>query len=147
MSEHDLLMIKAKQVKARITINEPAKLKTKDVKLALRFEYPGEGEREYRFVLSLLNYSQYDDIGGWFSKSVKRHQYEFKVADESVDEFNKYKREFAKFGKPKKYYWTVYYYLEKRPEKGHPINLDLELKLSQSEAYIYLLKGAELDIH
>ena len=57
-----------------------------------------------------------------------------------------HQREFVKFGKPKKYYWTVYYYLAKRPEKGEPINLDLELKFAENEEYFYLLKGAELDI-
>ena len=147
MKNSDLLMIKAAQVKARITVDEPAKLSTKNVKLALRFEYSGEGEREYQFVLQLLNMSEKIESGFWLSNPITRHEYDFKVADNSLGEFRKYQREFVKYGKPKKYYWTVYYYLEKRPVKGEPVNLDLELKLSKADDYFYLLKGVELGVN
>ena len=146
MDEQDLLSIKPKKVKARITINEPAKLQTKNVKLVLRFEFSGEGEREYRFELDLIKYREIIDSSAWFSNALKRHQYDFKINQESIEEFKKYQREFVKFGKPSKYYWTVYYFLEQRPEKGQGINLDLELKFSDLEDYFYLLKGAELDV-
>ena len=146
MDDKDLLSIKPQKIRARITINEPAKLKTKNVNLVLRFEFSGEGEREYGFELDLLDYREINDSGSWFSDPVKRHRYDFKVEEKSIDEFKKYQREFVKFGKPKKYYWTVYYFLENRPEKGAAISLDLELKLADNEDYFYLLKGAELDV-
>ncbi len=146
MDDKDLLSIKPSKIKARITINEPAKLSTKNVNLVLRFEFSGEGEREYRLELDLLDYKEIKDTSSWFSEPVKRHQYDFKVAEKSIAEFKKYQREFVKFGKPNKYYWTVYYFLEKRPNEGQPINLDLELKIDDKEEYFYLLKGAELDV-
>jgi hypothetical protein len=146
MNDKDLLSIKADKIRARITINQPAKLRTKNVNLVLRFEFSGEGEREYALVLDLLDYREISNSDSWFSASTKRHQYDFKVKQESISEFKKYQREFVKFGKPSKYYWTVYYYLENRPDKGQPINLDLELKFDIKEDYFYLLKGAELDV-
>ncbi|TQV86378.1 hypothetical protein [Aliikangiella coralliicola] len=144
--EKDLVNINPNQVRTRITINEPAELQTRDVKLALRFGYDGEEETEYQFILDLLNNKTLKESKGFFSNSPKRHQYEFKIAVASIAEFKKYQREFLKYGKPEKYHWTVYYYLKKRPEEGEPINLDLELKLAEADDYFYLLKSAEMDV-
>ncbi len=147
MDDSDLLKIKAQQVRTKITVNEPATLQTKNVSLVLKFEYSAQKRSEYQFVLNLIDQQKAIQSTDWFSSSKKRNIYEFKIADESFVEFKQYQNELVEFGKPQKYYWTVYYYLKTRPQKGEALNLDLELKLAEQEEYFYLLKSAELDIN
>lgn len=147
MDDNDITRINPSQVRVRITVNDPAKLHTKDVRLALKFEYAGEGNSEYQFVLRIIDSRQIDATSGWFSSEPNKHQYEFVIADHSVDVFKKYQREFIKYGKPKKYHWTVYYYLKNIPAKDQPIDLDLELKFADNSDYFYLLKGAEIEVN
>jgi len=143
--QNDLLAIKPEQVRTRITISEPARLSTREVKLALKFEYKGDSEQEYLFFLEPILQKQFVEKR-WLKDDLIRHQYEFRIADNSIKEFRSYQREFLKYGKPNKYHWTVYYFLEKRPEKGEALDLDLELKLADKEDYFYLLVGAEVDV-
>lgn len=147
IDDNELLKIQAEQVRTKITINDPATLQTKNVKLVLKFEYSGGKAKEYQFTLNLLAQQKVSDSGGWFAGAMLRHIYEFKIADESFEEFTRYQSEFVEHGKPQRYYWTVYYYLKNRPQKGEALNLDLELKISDIDEYFYLLKGAELDIN
>ena len=144
LDEKDLIAIDARQVRARITLNDPAELKIRDVKLVLRFEYRGESQSEHRFLLNLIDNRTLESSKGFFTDTPKRHQYDFDIADSSISQFKKYQREFTKYGRPEKYYWTVYYYLKQQPKKDQPIDLDLELKLADNESYFYLLKGASL---
>lgn len=159
--QNDLSKIKPQQVKVRITINQPAQLKTKNVSLVLVFNYNAKSQHsgklplaglvnsatEYQFELQLVNHKQLKAQSGWLFNQLARFQYEFVIAANSIPEFKKYQREFLKYGKPSQYHWTVYYYLKKRPPMGEKIGLDLELKFSDIEEYFYLLKGAELDIN
>lgn len=143
----DLLSINPSEVRTRITLNEPAELDTREVNLVLKFNYKNEKKSQYQFALNLLDSRVLKDSSDWFSRSVKKYQYDFAIAPTSVEEFKKYQREFYKYGKPNQYYWTVYYYLKKQPEKGTPIDLSLELKLSQNDDYFYLFKSAELEVN
>ncbi len=147
INETGLTHIKASEVRARITLNSPAELQTRNVKLVLKFRFNGEGEQAYYFELILLSKKSFKEKTNWFSKSIIRNQFEFKLSDASISEFKKYQREFLKYGKPKKYHWTVYYYLKKQPPTDEKINLDLELKLSQLEDFFYLLKNASVDVN
>lgn len=145
LDKNELTNIPPHEVRARITLNEPAELSAKNLRLVLKFEYLGHKEKEYQFILDLMNARTLTE-SNWFSGSVKRHQYEFKISENSVDDFRDYQKEFARYGKPEKYFWTVYYYLKKQPMAGENLNLDLELKFAADEAYIYLLKSAEVDV-
>lgn len=144
--ETDLVAIDAKQVRARITLDEPAKLKLKNVRLALNFEYEGEQETAHSFILDLLTAGAVTEKAGWFSDEIRRHQYLFKISEESIPAFKKYQREFLKYGRPKKYHWTIYYHLLSSPHSGQPLFLDLELKLAQREEFFYLLKQAAVEV-
>ena len=144
--ETDLIAIDPRQVRARITLDEPAKLKQKNVRLALQFEYEGDQESEHTFRLSLLETKPITEKTSWFGDELNRHKYLYKISDDSLPAFRKYQREFLKYGRPQKYHWTVYYHLESIPKQGDPLFLDLELKLSQQEEFFYLLKGAAIEI-
>jgi len=146
MNKDDITQIDPQQVRARITIDPPAELQTKEVKLALQFAFGGQTESEYLFSLDLVANEVVKDKPHWFSDEISRNRYEFIIHKDSLNDFKRYQREFRKYGKPEKYHWTVYYYLESMPAKGQPIELDLELKFSREEAYFYLLKGASVEV-
>lgn len=147
MDKDDIRIIDPRQVRTRITVDAPTTLQTRNVKLVLRFEFADDDESEYQFLLEFLSEQTFDEKEGWFGAPIKKSQYEFKLADESVAMFKRYQREFIKYGKPNKYYWTVYYYLKQRPAKNQNAQLDLELKMSSKEDYFFLLKDAELAVN
>ncbi|MCW8878158.1 MAG: hypothetical protein OQK51_14010 [Kangiellaceae bacterium] len=143
--QDDLIRIDPSQVRSKITLTAPAELETKTVKLVLKFEYSASNPQEYLFSLEPL-WSKKISRDKWFEADELLHQYEFKIEQQSIKAFKKYQREFLKYGKPKKYHWTVYYYLKNRPIESNDIKLDLELKFSEKDEYFYLLKGAVVDI-
>ena len=146
LNENDLLNIRPEQVRTRITLSEPAQLKTRDVRLVLQFEFKGETKREYQFLLNLLNERRVEE-NCLFCSVESRNLYEFKLSDESISEFKKYQREFLKYGRPEQYQWTVYYYLKHKPKANEEIDLDLELKFADTQDYFYLLKGASVEVN
>ena len=150
MDQTDFSLIDPRAIRVRISLNEPAELEAKDVKLVLQFNYSGDAEKshlEYLFLLKPFATRKIAAKKSWFSNAPEKSQYEFLIAETSVREFRKYQREFFKYGRPDKYKWTVFYYLKTRPEEDKGLDLDLELKLSLEEDYFYLLQGAELDIN
>jgi len=146
MDKDDIRLIDPRQIRTRITVDSPTQLQTRDVKLALRFEFAGDDESEYKFLLEFLEDKTLQEKSGWFSEPTLKSQYEFKLAESSIGMFKRYQREFIKYGKPNKYYWTVYYYFKKRPPENQNAKLDLELKMAVNEDYFYLLKDAELAV-
>ncbi|TQV76953.1 hypothetical protein FLL45_03100 [Aliikangiella marina] len=146
MDKDDIRTINPREILTRITVDEPTELQTRNVKLVLKFEYTGSEASEYQFLLEFLSNNTFQERQGWFGPLINKSQYEFKLAERSVSVFKKYQREFIKYGKPNKYYWTVYYYLEKRPPKTQKAHLDLELKMASEDDYFYLLKDAELTV-
>lgn len=143
--QDDLIRIDPAQVRSKITLTAPAELETKTVKLVLKFEYSASNPQEYQFSLEPL-WNKKLTRSHWFEDDELLHQYEFRIEQQSIKAFKKYQREFLKYGKPKKYHWTVYYYLKSRPQNSDDIKLDLELKFSEKDEYFYLLKDAVIDI-
>ena len=143
--ESDLLNIDPNAVRARLTLTEPAELETRNVQLALRFEYAGDKEQEYAFILKPVSVSKAVKES-WFSKDVLQHRYVFEIDEQSIQPFKSYQREFLKYGKPSKYYWTVYYHIKKNLPQDKISHLDLELKLAKKEDYFFLLKDAEIKV-
>ena len=115
--------------------------------MALKFQNQDGSQTEYKYLLEIINERTIKPVSSWFSDTPLKHAYEFKLSRLSQLEFNKYQKDYARLGKPKRYYWTVYYFLKNIPEKGNTINLDMELKFSDSEDYFYLLKNAPVEIN
>lgn len=145
LDSDDISAIDPKQVRVRLSITEPVELQTKNVKLALQLEHKEKGQSEFQYLLEITDDSVIEPISSWFSKEPSKHAYEFKLAKLSQLEFNKYQKNFARYGKPERYHWRVYYYLKKRPQQGEGITIDMELKFSQDQDYFYLLKNAKVD--
>jgi hypothetical protein len=133
-----------RQVRTRITITEPASLQHKDVKLVLKFEFAGDKPTQYQFDLNLLRSTKLAEKTGFFSSEPAKNQYIFQLSEPSRKAFRRMQNEFYQYGKPDKYFWTVYYYLAERPKASGDIEIDLELKLSMESDYFYLLKQAAI---
>ena len=146
MDDSDITALEPAQIRTRITVDAPTELQTKNVRLVLRFEFYQQTESEYEFLLKMVDNQSVTQEKGWFSGATMRNEYTFELLEESIAEFKKYQRDFFKYGKPRKYYWTVYYYLGKRPPPDQSVELDLELKLADHEPYFYLLQGAALGV-
>ncbi len=145
LDSDDISAIKPEEVRVRLSVIDPVELQTKDVKLALQFDHYNGEHSEFQYLLEVVDVSVIDPISRWFSSEPLKHAYEFKLAVLSQLEFNKYQKSFARNGKPRRYQWTVYYYLKNRPKEGQGITIDMELKLSDKEDYFYLLKNATID--
>lgn len=143
----DISAIDPKQVRVRLSITEPVELQTKNVKLALQLDHHEGEQSEFQYLLEIIDDSVIDPVSSWFSQEPLKHAYQFKLAALSQLEFNKYQKNFAKYGKPKRYQWTVYYYLKNRPQQGEGVTIDMELKFSHDQDYFYLLKNAEVDLN
>lgn len=147
MDNDDISAIDPKQVRVKLSVTDPVELQTKDVKLALQFDHHDGEKSEFQYLLEIIDVSVKDPVSSWFSESPLKHAYEFKLATLSQLEFNKYQKNFARHGKPKRYQWTVYYYLKNSPQKGDGITIDMELKLSDNDDYFYLLKNTNIDVN
>ena len=135
MDENDIRVIDPKVIRTRLTLDSPAQLQTRNVRLVLRFEFHDDEESEYQFLLEPIGTKLIQEKAGWFANPTPRHQYEFQLAEKSVPIFRKYQREFVKYGKPRKYYWTVYYHPVNGTVTNNEIKLDLEIKFAQNEAF------------
>ena len=144
--ESDLVNIDPYVVRARLTLTEPAELETKNVKLALRFEYAGDNEQEYIFILKPVSVTEVTKKN-WFSSDTLQNQYIFEIDEQSIQAFKSYQKEFLKYGKPSKYYWTVYYHIKNKIPKNKISHLDLELKLAKDDDYFFLLKDADITVN
>lgn len=141
LNRDDISTIKPNDIRIRLSVTEPATLQIKDVNLALKFEHYDGSQSEFKYLLEIID----DEIkkpNSWFFATETKHSYQFKLSKLSQLEFNKYQKEYLLQGKPKRYYWTVYYYLKNRPESGKKLSIDLELKLSRADDYFFLLKDA-----
>lgn len=134
------------QLRARITINEPAKLVLRDVRLVFQFEYLAGQEQEFQFLLTPIGQNILMPKSGWFASQLKRYQYEFKITPGSVQAFKQLQEQLLNQGKPRNFRWTVYYYLEQALPQGSAIDLDLAIKFSQQQDFLMILKGASIDI-
>ena len=140
----DISAIPPKEVRVRLSVTEPVTLQTKNVKLALKFDHYDGSHSEYKFLLEIIDTKRIQPALNWFSSKETKNSYQFKFSKLSQLEFNKYQKEHYRQGKPKRYYWTVYYYLKNRPEDGDDLKIDMELKLSDADDYFYLLKDAPI---
>ena len=146
LDSDDISAIDPSEIRVRLSITEPVELQTKHVRLALQFDHQDGSHSEYQYLLEIVDVSVVQPISSWFSSEPLKHAYQFKLATLSQLEFNKYQKSYAKQGKPKKYQWTVYYYLKNNPEDGKGITIDMELKFSRTDEYFYLLKNAPITI-
>jgi len=160
LDKEDILAIDPKEVRVRLSISDPAELQTRNVRLALKFDHYDGSQSEYQYLLEIIDVKVKDAISSWFSSAPLKHVYQFKLAALSQLEFNKYQLNYTKHGKPKRYHWSVYYYLKpmrkkiKAPihknngqKKISELNIDMELKISKSDDYFYLLKNAPIEIN
>ena len=138
--------IDPKQIRARLTINDPAKLQLHDVRLVFKFEYQFDEKQAYQFILIPISQRDIPAQSHWYGGSPIRHQYDFKIAEKSIAEFNAYQQQLLQRGKPKNFHWTVHYYLDKDLPSGYAIDLDLAIKFSNESDYLMILKGASVDI-
>ncbi len=146
MDEQDIIEINAREVRVRITLDEPAKIDARNVRLVFQFEHQNNTKSEYQYFLKLLNSSSLPAEPGLFSSKPAANQYEFRISNKSIKEFQKYQQDFIKNGKPKKYKWRVYYVLNQRITQDMKLTLDVELKFANNEAYFYLLEDAKLAV-
>jgi hypothetical protein len=146
MDENEFSEINPSHVRALITINEPAKLLTDNIELVLKYEYISNSPETFEFTLKLNEQTTIAAKSNWLTSTPVRHQYELELSPKSINEFRHYQRQFLLSGKPKKFRWDVYYYLEKDLPKGFSIDLDLALKFSKSGKYITIFEGASIDI-
>jgi len=144
MDGDDIAAINASEVRVRLSLTKPAELETKDVKLVLKFEHDDDSKTEYQYLLEVIDVNKIDSVNTWFTSQPEKHSYKFKFSRLSQLEFNKFQKAYFKQGKPKRYHWTVYYYLKQRPEDGEKLTIDMELKLSEQEDFFYLLKKASI---
>lgn len=142
-----LVSINPNEIKVRLSIAEPGEAETKNVKLALKFNYKDGVNKEYLYQLVLINSSSINEIAGWFSKEPKKHQYVFRLPKISQVEFMRLQKELPLLGKPDSYHWTVYYYLKEHVDRSIPLEIDLEIKLADQQEYFYLLKSAPLVVN
>ena len=138
--------INPKQVRARLTINDPAKLQLHDVRLVFKFDYQFDENQAYQFILTPITQRSIAAQSNWYGSTPKRHQYDFKIAEKSVIEFSAYEQQLLHRGKPKNFRWTVFYYLEKDLPSGYVIDLDLAIKFSDDSDYLMILNGASVDV-
>ncbi len=143
----DISAIDPKQIRVRLSISAPVELQTKNVKLALKFDHQNGEQSEFKYLLEIIDVSVIDPLSSWFSQAPLKHAYEFKLAALSQLEFNQYQKDYVRHGKPKRYQWTVYYYLKNKPQQGEGITIDMELKFSHNEDYFFLLKNAKVDLN
>ncbi len=144
MDGDDIAAINPQEVRVRLSLTDPAELETKDVKLVLKFDHYDSSKTEYQYRLEVIDVNMREAIESWFTKEPRKNTYEFKLSRLSQLEFNKFQKAYRKLGKPKRYHWTVYYYLKQHPEDGEKLTIDMELKLSKQEDYFYLLKKASI---
>lgn len=142
LDEDDIAILKPEDIRVRLTIDQPVSLANQNVQLELKFEYINSDFGTFQFQLEGAKEIKPVSSSGWFESTRERSQYEFKLSPLARLEFSKYQKEFMVKGKPKKYWWTVYYYLSNSQLKEALI--DVELKLSRKEDFFYLLKGAEI---
>jgi hypothetical protein len=138
--------IAPEQLRARITINDPAKLVLRDVRLVFQFEYLIGQQQEVEFLLTPLTQSMLMPSQSWFGAQVKRYQYEFKITPGSIKAFKQLQGQLLNQGKPRNFRWTVYYYLEQALPAGSAIDLDLAIKFSQQQDFLMILEAASIDI-
>lgn len=152
LDNEDILAIAPEEIRVRLSISDPVELQTKDVRLALKLEHFDGSQSEYQYLLQIIDVKVINAISSWFSSQPLKHSYQFKLAPLSQLEFSKYQLNYVKQGKPKRYYWSVYYYLKptkkkKLSTKIDEANIDMELKLANNDEYFYLLKDAPIDIN
>ncbi len=146
LDEQDVLDINPREVRVRITLDEPAEIDASKVRLVFKFEHQQNIKSEYQYFLKLLTSHHLPAESGLFSNTPASNQYEFRLTNQSIKEFQKYQREFIKKGKPQKYKWRVYYILNQKITKDMQLTLDVELKFANNEEYFYLLKDAKLAV-
>ncbi len=146
MDKNDILQIKPREVRVRITLDEPAELEEKEVTLSFKFEHKQGKKSEYQYKLKLLSQRAIKAEAGFFSDTSAANQYEFRISEQSIEEFKQYQIEFAQAGKPESYAWRVYYYLKNIIKSELSLTLDVELKLSNEQSYFYLFKNAKLAV-
>ena len=147
LNSDDISVIQPEQVRVRLSITDPVELQTRNVRLALQLEHHNGEHSEFQYLLEIIDASVIDPVSSWFSSAPLKHAYEFKLAALSQLEFNKYQKNFAEHGKPKRYQWRVYYYLKKKAKDRNQATIDMELKLSSDDEYFYLLKDAKVDVN
>lgn len=147
LGDDELLAIRPSEVRVRLSLASPAELQTRDVRLALKFEHDGLDDSEYRYLLRLVDTKTINSTASWFGQQSKKFRYEFKLAALSKLEFKRFQKELIRLGTPDKYRWTVYYHLKNKILDGTEIKIDLELKLSLSDDYFYLLKDAPVNVN
>lgn len=145
MNDDDIASIRPSEVRVRLSVTEPVELKTTDVRLVLSFEYQDKTKSEFQYLLEYMDQSQLKSISSLFGSEPAKSVYLFKFSKKSELEFNRYQKSFQIKGKPKRYFWTVYYYFKTRPQQGEKAEIDMELKLAKDEDYFYLLKSAIID--
>ncbi|MBV1909959.1 MAG: hypothetical protein KUG78_11600 [Kangiellaceae bacterium] len=141
---NDIAKIAPRDVQVRLTLDEPVKLLNDKVKLALLFDYEDKESDEYLFELTSLRPAETSVETKWLSSSISRTSYEFSLDRLAQLEFSNFQKSFSNKGKPSKYRWTVYYYLNSQQHKE--ARIDVELKLSKIEEYFYLIKDKRLEI-
>ncbi|MGX5174399.1 hypothetical protein ACUR5C_10305 [Aliikangiella sp. IMCC44653] len=145
LGQQGLVNVLPQEVRARISLSAPGALEPKDVSLVLKFEFSGDRPAQHLFKLKQISSKLIPAETGFFVDQPAKNQYVFKIAPSSQQDFRRMQREFSQYGKPDKYYWTVYYYL--KPESKHlkSLSIDLELLLSAADDYFFLIKDGTID--
>ncbi len=138
--------IQPSDIRVRVSVDEPVKLKKQDVRLELSFFFKDSSPQKFSYILKFINLTHLKSDSFWFSKSPARNIYLFKLTKVGTIKFKENQQIYQKRGQIKSYRWNIYYHLEDQTHLNDRLVLDLELKLSQSESYFYLLKNAKLKI-
>lgn len=142
--EQDALALKPEQIKARIQVDSPAQLDINQAKLALSAETP-DGTLMYDFPLVLISTRQIPSESGFFSDTPAKTEYELKLSDAAVANFNGFKSRYQD-SPAGQYGLNVSAGFKETDGPMEKIVFSIHLKLADDEDYLLILDNAEIDL-
>lgn len=145
LDEQELLVIQPRDIRARIQIEEPAKLNIETAELTLTLQTE-QGERLYEYPLTLIAQTQIAPVEGFFSRRPGQTEYTLKLSDIARENFKAAQQELRR-QQPKGFSFSVSANFDEIPQDRTELTFSIALQLDPSEGYFNLFEDASMEIN
>ena len=143
--EQQLLVMQPRDIRARIQIEEPAKLNVETAELTLTLQTE-QGELFYEYPLTLIAKTRIAPVEGFFTSRPGQTEYTLKLSDLARENFKAAQQELAR-QQPKGFSFSVSANFDDFPEDRTEITFSIALQLDPTEGYFNLFEDATMEIN